>query len=165
MLSDLGSELRALQLSIMRKTSEVIAAEISKEVIQKSILSEARRARADFRSGKVYEDLAVKVKERFIKGHLEEWIDRPSLDLVEETCSQAGGMRIEKRRKDMEEKQRYEREKKEFEQNKVKMLQDLAEMKLKVEQSDRKAADAKAKAEELEKKNEELEKENRLLLE
>jgi hypothetical protein len=165
MLSDLGFEFRALQISIMRKTSEVIAAEISKEVIQKSILSEARRARADFRSGKVYEDLAVKVKQRFINRHKDEWIDRPSLDLVEETCTQAGGLRVEKMRKELEEKLRYEREKKEFEENKAKMLQDLAEMKLKVEQSDREAADAKAKAEELEKKNEELDKENKLLLE
>ena len=61
MLSDLGSETRALQHSIMRKISEVITSEISKDVIQQSILSEARRARADYRSGKVYEDLAVKV--------------------------------------------------------------------------------------------------------
>ena len=129
MLSDLGSEFQAFQLSIMQKTSEVIAAEISKEVIQKSILSEARRARADFRSGKVYEDLAVKVKDRFIKRHLEEWLTRPSLDIVEETCTQAGGLRIEKRRKKMEEKLRYEREKKEFEENKAKMQEELAEMK------------------------------------
>jgi hypothetical protein len=66
MLSDLGSEFLALQLSIMHKISLGVTADISKEVIQKSILSEARRARADYRSGKVYEDLAVKVKHRYI---------------------------------------------------------------------------------------------------
>jgi hypothetical protein len=46
----------------MFKISEGLTAEISKDIIQNSLLSEARRARADFRSGKVYEDLAVKVK-------------------------------------------------------------------------------------------------------
>ena len=61
-LSDMGSEFRALQHSIMLKISEGLTAEISKDIIQNSLLSEARRARADFRSGKVYEDLAVKVK-------------------------------------------------------------------------------------------------------
>jgi hypothetical protein len=45
----------------MQKISEGITAELSKDVIQNLLLSEARRARADFRSGKVYEDLAVKV--------------------------------------------------------------------------------------------------------
>ena len=147
MLSDLGSEFQAFQLSIMQKISLEVTADLRDEVIQKSILSKARKARADFRSGKVYEDLAVKVKQRLINRHKDEWIHRPSLNLVEETCTQAGGMRIEKKRKEMEEKLRYEREKKEFEENKAKMQQDLAEMKLKVEQSDREAADAKAKAE------------------
>jgi hypothetical protein len=59
MLSDLGSE---VQLSIIPKISKDYTAEISRDIIQNSLLSEARRARADFRSGKVYEDLAVKVK-------------------------------------------------------------------------------------------------------
>ena len=126
MLSDLGSEFCALQLSIMQKISLEVTEEISKEVIQKSILSEARRARVDFRSGKVYEDLAVKIKQRLINRHKDEWIAQPSLDLVEETCTLAGRMRIEKMRKEMEEKLRYEREKKEFEEKKAKMQQDLA---------------------------------------
>ena len=91
MLSDLGSEFRAIQLSIMCKFSEGITAELSIDIIQNSLLSEARKARADFRSGKVYEDLAVKVKERLIKRHLIEWVAWPSLELVGETCTQARG--------------------------------------------------------------------------
>jgi hypothetical protein len=60
-LSDLGAEVRALQHSIMLKLSEGITAEISKDIIQNSLLSVARRAKADFRSSKVYKDLALKV--------------------------------------------------------------------------------------------------------
>jgi hypothetical protein len=45
----------------MLKISEGLIAELSKDIIKYSLLSEARRARADYRSGKVYEHLAVKV--------------------------------------------------------------------------------------------------------
>jgi hypothetical protein len=84
----------------MLKISEGITAEISKYIIQNSLLSEARRARADFRSGKVYDDLAVKVEQRFIISHLIEWVAWPSLVLVEETCTQARGLRIDKLREE-----------------------------------------------------------------
>ena len=75
----------------------------------------------DFRSGKVYEDLALKVKHRFVIRHLVEWIVWPALFLVEETCTRARSLRIEKLRKDLEDKLRYERERKEFEENKEKV--------------------------------------------
>ena len=71
MLSDMSAKVRALQHSIMLKLSEGIIAEISKDVIQNFLLSVARRANADFRS---YEDLALKVKQKFISRHKIEWI-------------------------------------------------------------------------------------------
>jgi hypothetical protein len=119
----------------MLKISEGLTAEISKDIIQKSLLSEARRARADFRSGNVYEDLAVKVYQRFIKRHLIEWVTWPSSVLVGETCTQARGLRIDKLRMELEEKLRKEQEIIDLKENYAKMHQELAEMKKKVEES------------------------------
>lgn len=74
MLSDMDSEVQALQHSIMLRSSEGITAEISQDNIQNSLLSVARRENADFRSSKVYEDLALNVKQRFISRYKIEWI-------------------------------------------------------------------------------------------